>query len=48
MLWAVAPWRGRAYGIRSPCVLDFGMRPLATDTIIKLEINNQILCKLIF
>jgi len=48
MLCAVAPWRGRAYGVRSPCDLDFGMRPLTTDTIIKFEINNYVQFKLIF
>ena len=40
MLWAVAPGGGRACGVRSPCVLDFGMRPLTTDKIINFEINN--------
>jgi len=40
MLGAVAPWGGGAYEVRSPCVLDLGMRPLTTDTIINFEINN--------
>lgn len=31
---------GRAYELRSPCVLDLGMRPVTTDKIINFEINN--------